>query len=188
MNVIFIPSKNSRGGNISLSHRHLLILVVVALLILPTLIGTVTFKVHGMLSRHGVDRDLALIAAQKRELATQRRLVMALKTRTSAHLNALAQRLGFLQAQVLRLNALGSRLTRMARLDPREFDFSQNPGIGGPRGRLQQDGQPEILTTLTRLTAKINRQTHRLKASGYPGLPQEAGRLAKHDCLDYCCN
>ena len=163
MNVILVPQNNSRGVNVSLSHRHVLVLVVVGLILLPALIGTVAFKIQGLLTRSSFDHDIALITAQKRELAAQRRTVLALKAHTSAHLNALAQRLGFLQAQVLRLNALGERLTRMARLDPREFDFSQNPGLGGPANSLT-DSPPPLLTTINHLTAKINRQTHRLKA------------------------
>ena len=44
----------------------------------------------------------------------------------------MAIRLGELNAHVIRLNALGARLTRMAKLDDGEFDFSGPPAIGGP--------------------------------------------------------
>ncbi len=47
-------------------------------------------------------------------------------------IDALAIRLGELNASVIRLNALGGRLTEMAGLDNGEFDFSAPPGIGGP--------------------------------------------------------
>lgn len=45
--------------------------------------------------------------------------------------NALAARLGELQAQANRLNALGERLTRIGQLQDGEFDFDQPVGIGG---------------------------------------------------------
>ncbi|KAF1708836.1 hypothetical protein CSC70_12065 [Pseudoxanthomonas kalamensis DSM 18571] len=45
--------------------------------------------------------------------------------------NALAARLGELQAQANRLNALGERLTRMGQLQDGEFDFEEPVGIGG---------------------------------------------------------
>lgn len=46
-------------------------------------------------------------------------------------INALAARLGELQAQANRLNALGERLTRVGRLADGEFDFDRLPAIGG---------------------------------------------------------
>mgnify|MGYP003576293760 CR=1 FL=1 len=45
--------------------------------------------------------------------------------------NALAARLGELQAQANRLNALGDRLTRIAKLGDGEFDFEAPVGVGG---------------------------------------------------------
>lgn len=46
-------------------------------------------------------------------------------------INALAARLGELQAQANRLNALGERLTRLGQLQDGEFDFAETVGIGG---------------------------------------------------------
>lgn len=45
--------------------------------------------------------------------------------------NALAARLGELQAQANRLNALGERLTRVGQLTDGEFDFDRPVGVGG---------------------------------------------------------
>lgn len=46
-------------------------------------------------------------------------------------INAMAARLGELQAQSNRLNALGERLTRMGQLEDGEFDFEEPVGVGG---------------------------------------------------------
>ncbi len=46
-------------------------------------------------------------------------------------INALAARVGELQAQANRLNALGDRLTRMGELGDGEFDFNRPVGVGG---------------------------------------------------------
>ncbi|MGX5730550.1 peptidoglycan DD-metalloendopeptidase family protein [Pseudoxanthomonas beigongshangi] len=46
-------------------------------------------------------------------------------------INAMAARLGELQAQANRLNALGDRLTRMGQLQDGEFDFEEPVGVGG---------------------------------------------------------
>ena len=40
--------------------------------------------------------------------------------------------MGLLNAHLMRLNALGKRLTQMANLSSREFDFDHDPAVGGP--------------------------------------------------------
>jgi murein DD-endopeptidase MepM/ murein hydrolase activator NlpD len=47
------------------------------------------------------------------------------------YLNAMAIKLGELQSHIVRLNALGERLTKMSKLDASEFDFKNTPAIGG---------------------------------------------------------
>jgi len=53
--------------------------------------------------------------------------------------NALAARLGELQAQATRLNALGERLTQMGKLEDGEFDFNESPGLGEGDGAVTED-------------------------------------------------
>jgi len=64
---------------------------------------------------------------QKQELAQAR-------DAAQNDLNALAVRLGQMQAQMLRVEALGQRLTMVAKLGKSEFDFDQTPAQGGPAG------------------------------------------------------
>ena len=47
------------------------------------------------------------------------------------NLNALASKLGQMQAQLLRLDTLGERLAKTAGFKPQEFMFDQPPGRGG---------------------------------------------------------
>ena len=49
---------------------------------------------------------------------------------------ALTAKVAELQARLVRLDAVGERLTKVAKLDKGEFDFSQPPGIGGPLNNL----------------------------------------------------
>jgi murein DD-endopeptidase MepM/ murein hydrolase activator NlpD len=53
------------------------------------------------------------------------------KSHVNREINALSLQLGGLYAQSLRINALGSRVSEVAKLDGTEFDFSLEPGIGG---------------------------------------------------------
>lgn len=60
----------------------------------------------------------------------------ALHQRMADNFHALAQRLGQLQAHVMRLNAVGMRMTQMANLGADEFNFDQPPPMGGPESEL----------------------------------------------------
>jgi murein DD-endopeptidase MepM/ murein hydrolase activator NlpD len=46
--------------------------------------------------------------------------------------DALSRRIAELQAHVMRLDAAGSRMTRIAHIDPGEFNFDKDPPMGGP--------------------------------------------------------
>jgi len=71
----------------------------------------------------GDSRLQAKVEQQQRELAQVR-------LQSQTEVNALAARLGELQAQATRLNALGERLTQMGKLEDGEFDFQETPGLG----------------------------------------------------------
>ena len=46
-------------------------------------------------------------------------------------LNAMAIRMGQMQAQLLRLDSVGARLAELSGMKPQEFLFNQSPGQGG---------------------------------------------------------
>jgi murein DD-endopeptidase MepM/ murein hydrolase activator NlpD len=56
-------------------------------------------------------------------------------------LEDLAARVGQVNAQILRLNALGKRLTEMAHLDKGEFNFDSPPAQGGPEEVADEPAQ-----------------------------------------------
>lgn len=132
MNIILIPEGIRKGRTASFTQRHVAAIVVSVALILPAVLGTVSYQIFDLLKHGGHGTQLERLQSQQQQLAAQRVAIAKSRLHTGAHLNALAQRLGHLQAQVMRLNALGSRLTRMAGLDAREFDFAARPAVGGP--------------------------------------------------------
>ena len=68
-------------------------------------------------------------------------------------INALAARLGELQAQANRLNALGERLTRVGQLADGEFDFDRPVAVGGA-GPVEDMPPAELAGDLARLEAQ----------------------------------
>lgn len=164
MNIILIPGgRRTKGQSACLHHRHLL-LIVAAFLGLAVLLGSIAYHIHALVAQ--AEGPAAALAALERELAVQRLSLKRAERDTQAHLNALAQRLGSLQAQVLRLNALGQRLTRMAGLDPREFAFEAAPAMGGPEKALPESAAHplDLSPALAQLSESLARSEAKLLA------------------------
>ena len=66
----------------------------------------------------------AALRAEQQQLGT-------LRAQVQDKVDALAMRLGSLNASIIRLNALGKQLTQMANINSREFDFDHDPPQGG---------------------------------------------------------
>lgn len=72
-----------------------------------------------------------LVALQE-DISQQKMLINEARQSAASELDALAARLGRMQASVIRLNVLGQRLVKVARLDASEFNFDDPPSYGGP--------------------------------------------------------
>lgn len=140
--------------------------------------------------------DLQLLRA---DIERQDAELRALRSSADDHINALALRMGELNAHVIRLNALGTRLTGMADLEDGEFDFANAPALGGPvdaepgspgtaAGRL-----PDLLAEISTMETALDAQRQQLTAlegllldrkisdRAYPrGRPVKAGWLSSY--------
>lgn len=132
------------------------------------------------------DRALAQIRELKHTISQQSEQLGSLKQDSQRDLNALAVKLGQLQAQSTRLNALGERLAQMGKLDDGEFNFDQEPPVGGVEDvsgtgyalpqtldasiaqlATQFDGQQAQLTALQSLLMDARIESN-LKPTGMP--------------------
>jgi murein DD-endopeptidase MepM/ murein hydrolase activator NlpD len=73
-------------------------------------------------------------------------------------LDAMAVRVGQMQAQLQRLDALGARLTKLTGMKPEEFQFSQPPAQGGPlvafpEKEMSENGLTQQLDRLSRVVS-----------------------------------
>jgi murein DD-endopeptidase MepM/ murein hydrolase activator NlpD len=125
MNVIFFTRRVGIARHLNLSHPATLALVSVTALGL--LVGIFALGLHlgeSSMARMAVLNPGAALRAQEAEVAQ-------LKSELQDRVDALAMRLGVMNAHVIRLNALGKRLTEMAHINSREFDFDDDPPLGG---------------------------------------------------------
>jgi len=72
------------------------------------------------------------LVALEHDISKQKDLIQEARLSATSELDALAARLGKMQANVIRLNALGQRLVNVAKLDSKEFNFKKAPSYGGP--------------------------------------------------------
>lgn len=77
---------------------------------------------------------------------------------SAADVDAMTSRMGDMQAELVRLNALGERLVEMAGLSPEEFDFESPPPQGGP-----DDGSPVQDYTIKEIASELGSMVSLLK-------------------------
>lgn len=129
------------------------------------------------------------------EVEEQQAKIAELDAEARANLDALAVRLGQLNAHVVRLDALGRRLVSMADLEEGEFNFDDPPARGGPEAdvsatsvastdldsmldelALQIDDRADQLAVLERVLAN-----RRLSSERVPqGRPARSGWLSSY--------
>jgi murein DD-endopeptidase MepM/ murein hydrolase activator NlpD len=129
MNIIVIGKTGSQTRTIKLGPWSILI---AALLILAPLSALVFYSGQYLARMNTPLQVQTVMTAWQDEMKRQREEVQGARRKVDEDMDALALRLGELQAKVIRLDALGSRLTEMAKLDRGEFDFSKQPAVGGP--------------------------------------------------------
>jgi len=109
-------------------------------------------------SEHTLARWEEDLAAQQTELAKIQRAV-------DDQVATLATRVGQMQAQLLRLDALGKHLTGVAKLNRGEFDFDQPPALGGPEtGAGEGPVVPALNSMIDSLDAQIDDRRRQLTA------------------------
>ncbi len=69
----------------------------------------------------------------QQDIVQQKKLIEEARIAARSDLDALASRIGMMQANVTRINALGKRLIKISKLDAKEFDFDNEPAYGGPK-------------------------------------------------------
>ncbi|HLU05430.1 MAG TPA: M23 family metallopeptidase [Woeseiaceae bacterium] len=105
--------------------------------------------------------EVELLAA---EVEAQREAIEVTRQQTEDTLDALAIRIGQMNARVIRLDALGRRLTEMADLTDGEFDFDSEPALGGPEEPYLAStiAVPEVLEAMQNLDQQLNNRESQL--------------------------
>ncbi len=153
MNIILIRKHSGGSGYINLNRRRLLGFALLALVILPSGLAYTGYWLGKQSVEFQPDVLYAVLQGQLKEQGTK---INMAKRDVEDNMSALASRLGSLQARVIRLDALGQRLTKMAKLDKGEFNFANVPALGGPSSdKTQPVDVPEFIQNIALLSKQI---------------------------------
>ena len=152
MNIILVSGKLSRARAITVTGTHLAWAAAAILVAVLALAFALQFLALRFAATTKIPALNALIRAAGQEDQQHHELYL----RDS--LNAMAARLGQMQAQLLRLDTLGERLAKIAGFKPQELMFDQVPGRGGAASSL-----PTFDLSLPELTRQVDALTRQLE-------------------------
>ena len=93
------------------------------------------------------------------DLKVQQDEIAAIRHEKEDTLDAFALRIAQMNARVIRLDALGRRLTDMAEIDDGEFDFDAEPALGGPEEPVSTGSNvavPDVLEAMSALDSQLD--------------------------------
>jgi len=132
LKIILLKDNTAKNGAFCLSGHKLLISGVAILLALPVFLGLATYWVVS-----AIDRSLNPFVDPQYRIAVESRVneqqQEMLKTRdyVRQHMDVLGRRIGSLQAQVSRINAVEMRIAETSGINLEDFQFEEDPPIGG---------------------------------------------------------
>ena len=103
------------------------------------------------------------------ELAEEKENIEELRTYLKNNLTALSARLGGLQAQVSRINAVEKRLANAAKIDIESFDFNNEPALGGSEDVFLSSNSintPELSNDILKMEEMLAEREAAIKALG----------------------
>jgi murein DD-endopeptidase MepM/ murein hydrolase activator NlpD len=133
MNIILISDRLGPAKSLTLTRMQLIFgLFCIVVMIILLAIG-----LNRLVANFGdrVNSPFLHLILQHPESKKNQRI----QTYVNKNLDFMAAKVGQMQAQLLRLNALGRRLVDLYGIDSQELDFDRIPGQGGTSNFLQQD-------------------------------------------------
>jgi murein DD-endopeptidase MepM/ murein hydrolase activator NlpD len=163
VNIIVFSGRQGGGRSRYFDLAHPLTLATCALVVLGTL-GT-AFAIGMQLGAHA-DSAPGDPSGWRRALAEQKSEIVEMRARAQDRVDAIARRLGQLDAHIIRIDALGKRLTTIANVDRRQFNFDDEPTVtpaaasSGPASNQI----PDLSSQLMQLEQRVDLRDAQLSA------------------------
>jgi murein DD-endopeptidase MepM/ murein hydrolase activator NlpD len=125
LHIILVPSRLAAARTFTLGPVHMILGASLAV------VGMLSVAVGLFYLTLSYSAELKLPLLESALASVQEREARKAESFLRENLNAMAVKLGQMQAQLMRLDALGERVSSLAGLKPSEFRFNENPGRGG---------------------------------------------------------
>jgi murein DD-endopeptidase MepM/ murein hydrolase activator NlpD len=125
VHIILVSNRLTKARSVTLSTTHMVAGAVAIAAMVIVLAGALFY----VSLRHAA--QLRLPVVESLVLSAQQEQARKADDFLRENLNAMAVKVGQMQAQLMRLDALGERLSGLAGLKPQEFRFGEVPGRGG---------------------------------------------------------
>lgn len=161
MKILFVGDKHGQTRGLSLG-RWTRALLSLCLIGVPLGFGGVIG--YQIATAQEVLDEQSLLALKDRTRKEQQDIADT-KHSVQQQLQALTLKMAALQARLIRLDALGERITAIAKLDKGEFDFSQIPAVGGPvtAAPVANQAQTDIVLIMDRLVERVDNRAQQLE-------------------------
>ena len=161
MNIILVSGATARARTVTLDWRHFAVgsfAILVFFIGFTLLFNFITLRYAAAIKHPWL--QAIVLADQRQEALKTQELVQG-------HLNAMAIRLGEMQAQMLRLDGLGERLAGIAGLKPQELPSLRSgptPGRGGAESSLPSRSLtvPEFTELMEKLSRQVDERSDQL--------------------------
>jgi murein DD-endopeptidase MepM/ murein hydrolase activator NlpD len=173
MNIILVTGGSSRARTIALGGPQIALLALAAAFTIVSLAAAL----HYFSLRHAVATNAAYLRPLLSSLQAQESARVQAYLRES--LNTMGSKLGELQARLVRLDALGDRLTKVAGLKPQEFMFDRAPAQGGADSAIpaRQISMEQLGTELDSLAKLLEDRADKLRYLESTLTEQQAKRM-----------
>lgn len=163
MKIIVFSQLNGRSQTIDLKPRRL---AVFGVILAAVLLASGYFLAWSMININvGGSLTASELSRWQKAIALQQGEIEKVRDNVGLEIDALAVQLAQIQGQILRLDALGERLTAMAKLDAEEFDFSSPAAQGGPE-EMAESGisyqSPDFVSLIDQLAVQVDKREEQL--------------------------
>lgn len=164
MDVIVVSHARGKTWKLRLDAAHFMIWMPLLLLLCGVV--SLSFALGYQANRSQGLLPQPLMASWSAEITAQRQALTEAKSAAGENDRALARRMAELNAQMIRLDAAGERMVKVADLDPKEFNFNRPPALGGPESlglALAEPLQDPLLQSIDQFEAKLNDRERQMR-------------------------
>lgn len=154
MQLIFVDRRLARARTLNLSRATL----AWGALLFLALVVTAVSVLYALTFRLAAQHDMPLV---KQLVSTVMHDRLAQDERyLRDNVSSMARMVGEMQARLMRLDALGERVSKLAGIRPEEFDFRQIPGLGGAEPSASRPlTLAELQVEATRVAKGVDQRT-----------------------------